>query len=255
MSHQFGRIRAAFVLMAVSLCSQTALGREGPKQVIPKTQPSPTPQPIKSLLKEKVFRSVTQDREIVTSADLERIEKGKEGQKDLKKYKIYAVMLAHASTQRTREVLTDYPLYEQMISYVDKSHYDPKTQLLDLEGGIWKFKMQSILHMQDRGPNWIHYRVVSGHFRGMEGDIFFEPYGENGTLVYLKGDAVGRNWPPAFIMERGAEIVFGFTAKNMRSMIESQKPRSTPKGGEKNDRSQSAESKTEGSVPTPRGRL
>ena len=110
-----------------------------------------------------------------------------------------------------------------MVPYIDKSNYNPQTRNLDLEGGIFHFRLASQLHFEERSDRWIHYTVVAGHFRGLSGDLFFEPLEiatGSGTLVYMRGEQTGKSFPPAFVVERGAEIVFGFTAKRMRSYIE-----------------------------------
>ena len=76
------------------------------------------------------------------------------------------------------------------------------------------------MRFEERGDRWIHYEIVGGHFTGLSGDIFFESWGEKGTAVYFGGEQQGAEFPPKFVIERGAEIVFGFTAKRMRSYIE-----------------------------------
>lgn len=139
---------------------------------------------------------------------------------DGKRYKLYAVMQVGASQRVTRQVLTDYKLYAQLIPYVQKAEYSEKEQLLHIEGGIWKYQLESTLKFEERTPDWIAFRIVEGHFRGLQGEILFEPSGERGTLVYLRGELEGQLWPPQWIIERGAEVVFGFTARKMRSTIE-----------------------------------
>ena len=93
--------------------------------------------------------------------------------------------------------------------------------VLDIEGGVWKFRLRSWVRFEERADRWIHYLIVGGHFTGLEGDIYFESAGEKGTLVYFHGDQQGKHWPPKLVIERGAEIVFGFTAGRMRKYLES----------------------------------
>jgi hypothetical protein len=199
---------------------------------LPSALPSPSPQAppsIESLLKPEIYKRVVKERDIFTSADLKKIDEPTKTDaadvKELKDYSFYAVMVTRAGLTRTRQVLTDYGLYSKLIPYVDEAHYDPATHLLELKGGIWKWKLSSILRFEERSDRWIHYQIVGGHFTGMTGDIFFEPQTssrtENGTLVYMRGNQQGRSWPPAFILEQGAQIVFEFTAKRMRSYLES----------------------------------
>ena len=141
----------------------------------------------------------------------------------LKRYSVYAAMLVHEGLRKTREILTDYRLYVKMIPYIDRADYTPSTHLLHMEGGIWKWRQNSLIRFDERGDRWIHYEIIAGHFTGLNGDIYFEPEGEKGTAVYMTGALDGRSWPPAIVLERGAEIVFGYTGAHMRSYIESQK--------------------------------
>lgn len=153
---------------------------------------------------------MTQDREILANANL-----------DHEHYSYYAAMLVHADLERTRRILTDYQLYSKIVPYVDRTDYSPITRILDVQGGIWKFRLRSWVRFEERGDRWIHYRIVGGHFHGLEGNMYFESAGEKGTLVYFNGDQDGKEWPPKFVIERGAEIVFGFTARRMRNYLES----------------------------------
>lgn len=191
--------------------------------------PAPSFASIPSRLKKEVLKRVIEDREVMTHADLEDEEKS--AQPGMKRYEFYATMLANASVSETRRVLTNYALYEKMIPYVSKASFEPEKRLLAIEGGIFGFRMSSSLRIDEIGDRAIRYRIVSGHFTGMSGEILFEPSGERGTLVYVSGRSRGVNWPPAFVVERGAEIVFGFTGRRMRSYIESKEGQSSAGGG------------------------
>jgi hypothetical protein len=159
-------------------------------------------------------------------------------------------MLVKTSVAQAKSILMNYKLYSEMIPYVDRAEYSAKTQILDLEGGIWNYRVQSQVLFENTAEQWIHYRIVGGSFSGLAGDIYFESLGEKGTTVYLKGEQLGKKWPPQFVIEKGAEIVFGYTAKRMRSYIESQKKKgATGIDGEQQGR-QSAEE-----IPQPRSHL
>jgi len=189
------------------------------------------PRKIESLVSPKIFQEVMNDRRIEALGHLENHH-----------YLVHAVMLVKASLTQTRATLTHYDLYAQMIPYIDRSDYMAPEHLLWVEGGVWKFRISSWLKFEEKSPEWIHFRITRGHFAGMTGDIYFENRGEKGTLVYFGGEQTASDFPPKFIIERGAEIVFGFTASRMRSYIESLKH----KEFEKNDDS---------STPRPRSHL
>jgi hypothetical protein len=127
---------------------------------------------------------------------------------------------------------------------------------LELKGGIWKWKLSSILRFEEKGDRWIHFQIVGGHFTGMTGDIFFEPQtGTPDTLVYMRGNQFGSHWPPAFILEQGAQIVFEFTAKRMRSYLESVPENSTADTQENTQSSLRSGRSNNDQIPQPRSHL
>lgn len=192
-----------------------------------------SPPPVSTLLRPDLYKKLIDDRDIPTSATLDS---------DAGLYSFYAAMRVGAELPRARRILTNYSLYSEIVPYVDRTVYSPITRRLELEGGIWKFRVHSLVRFDERSERWIHFEIVGGHFKGLAGDMFFESIGEKGTLVYMRGQQAGRQWPPKFIIERGAEIVFGFTANRMRKYLESGEDR---KNKEPNEQK----------LPQPRSRL
>jgi hypothetical protein len=215
--------------------------------------PSPSPSPwvsplqaaptIQSLLKPKIYDRVLKNRDIMTHASLDDVPgpfgalpSPKEGATPQmhaappQEYSFYATMLVHASIDQTRAVLTNYELYSKLIPYVSKTKYNKQSHILEIQGGILGWVLHSWVRFVERSPSWIHFQIVAGHFTGMAGDILFESRGEQGSLVYMDGHQIQQNWPPKFVLERGAEIVFGFTANRMRSYIETEASEGLEKG-------------------------
>lgn len=187
----------------------------------PTPSPSPVPNPpvIQSLVKPEIYERVMGDRQVHSYGSLDSIP----GQSEKKRYSIYAIMLVRADRSMTRRVLTDYPIYAKMVPFVEKSEYNPETHLLDIRGSILKWVMESKIRFEDRSDRWVHFTVIDGSFTGLVGDMFFESKDPKGTLVYLQGEVQGTHFPPAFILERGAEMALEFTGKRMRTYIEDQK--------------------------------
>jgi hypothetical protein len=181
------------------------------------------PPMISSLLKAPLLKRVLEDKEII----------------------LYASMLVSASVKEAYTALTDYKLYARLVPFIESAVFSPITHTLLLEGGIWNFRLASQILFAERPDRWIHFDIISGHFAGLSGNIYFESQGEKGTLIYLSGEQVGTHWPPTFVIERGAEIVFGFTAHRMRSYIESTKK--AQHGGKHGEE--------ERQIPEPRNRL
>lgn len=168
-------------------------------------------------------QAVLKEREIATLARL--------SEPDARKIQIYSVggiMRVRAPLARVRAVMTDYPVYKKMIRYVDRADFDKSSGNLALEGGIFKYRLISTVHFEERSPEWVHYTFVGGHFQGLTGDMTFKDLGERGTLVAFSGEIAGERLPPRFVIEKGAEIVFGYTAGRMRSFIENDTAAPTP---------------------------
>ncbi len=167
---------------------------------------------IATFLKPAVYQKVLNDREVMTHAVIEN-----------DTYSYYASVLIRSSLKHTRGILTDYQVYKKLIPYIDQVEYYPEKKILKLEGGIWKFRLKSVVQFVERSETWIQYKIIDGHLLGLAGDIYFESQGEQGTMVYFAGKKEGKEWPPQFVMEKGAEIVFSFTGRRMRSYVEEQK--------------------------------
>lgn len=204
----FGMGRSFFIFLALFFALRLHAG-ELAKSNVPK---------MSELVKSTILARVVDDREVMSHAQLKDT-----AEPGLKHYSYYAIMLVRAPLGLVRRVMVNYKLYSEMVPYIDKTQYSPQTRILQIEGGIWKYKLVSSVLFEEKGEQWIHYSIIAGHFKGLVGDLYFESAGEKGTLVYMRGEIFGAAWPPAFIIERGAEIVFGFTGKRMRSYIESQK--------------------------------
>ena len=212
MTHR-GEILAVTILLFLEFPS-FSFGAEA-KKVDPKV-PS-----ITELMKPNAYKKMIEDRDVISYATLDRIDPDTKADPPLKKYRFYAGVLIHASLQRTRAILTDYKIYSKIVPYIDKTEFKSETALLDLQGSFLSFQLKSIVHFIERTREWIQYKIVGGHFTGLVGNMYFETLGEKGTAVYFDGEHSGWHWPPAFIVEKGAEIVFGFTARRMRSYVES----------------------------------
>lgn len=184
---------------------------------------------ISSLLKDTVLKRIVENREVMSHAVLHDPDP-KPGSNQDRRYEYYASMLIRATPKHTQKVLTQYELYEKFVPFVDQARFDSKKNLLELAGGIWNFKLRSFIQFKEVGKTAIHFRIVKGSFQGMTGKVLFEPWGERDTLVYLGGEQVGKEWPPQFILEKGAEVVFSITGKKMRSLVEEKKVGETQPG-------------------------
>jgi hypothetical protein len=185
-----------------------------------------------SQIKPEILKKVREGREVYARADLVDLDA------NIKKYDFIAVMAVKASAESARKKMTDYRLYVENVPYIEKADFNEKKQQLYVRGGVWKYYLESLIQFYRRPSappwqEWIDFEIIAGHFRGLKGQMIFEPDlgpgptingmgGSTGqSIVIFKGGitAIGK-WPPKLIVTRGAEIVFEFTGKRMRNSIE-----------------------------------
>ncbi len=195
-------------------------GEGAGKNLVPSGPPR-----LQGRLKEKVFEGLLKERALYSKAALSETSIPQE-----KRYQFEAAMVVHAPWQKVQAALTNYALYPKLISYIESADFSERTQLLRIQGGIWNFVLISWVSFRKKHPQWIELEVVSGHFQGLRGSMSFEALENGRTGVFFEGSQVGRKWPPKFIIERGAEVVFEFTARKMRSYIEAMKDKDSEAG-------------------------
>jgi ribosome-associated toxin RatA of RatAB toxin-antitoxin module len=185
------------------------------------------------------LRPVIEERTIEVHANLKALSPAVEEPQSL--YQIRASMRVSASVSQVYQALTNYRLYPQLVPFVQSATYTPLEQgknrkggLLHLVGGIWNYRLTSGVFFSEDPEVQVDFEIQEGHFTGMAGKMQFESLGEKGTLVFFQGSLKGSNWPPRWVIEQGAEIVFGFTAQKMRSYIESIKNQNGIQGGIQN---------------------
>lgn len=172
---------------------------------------------ISQKLKPKIFERVLK-REVMSYADLSDV-----SPQD-KQYSFYASMLVRRGIRLTQKNLMRFDQYDEMSPYIDHARFDPKTQILDIAGGVFGLKMRSWVQFKEVLLGWLDYRVIKGNFNGMTGSVWIDQQGERSCIVYFFGQLNGKKWPPAFVLERGAEIVLSYTGGKMRNFIESPPP-------------------------------
>lgn len=174
------------------------------------------------------MRRVKEERDVSVTARL-----------DGEQYAFLSAMAVRASEDRVKKELLNFEFYRTSIPYVtrveeDKKYSKPDHPSVWLEGGIFGWGIQSRLNLSTV-THGIQYEIVEGSLCGLKGEVKLEAIeSKRGktVLLFFDGGLRAKKWPPAWIMERGAEIVFGFTAKRMRSFLENPE-------NQKNDRLES----------------
>lgn len=200
-------------------------------------------------------KAVLEEREVFTQARLQ-----------VPRYEVRNAMVVRASLERTRRILTHFDLFAGLVPYIDRSRYDPKTRLLDIAGGIWKYRLEATLQFQEERPDRWSFRIVRGHFLGMTGAMEFRRVEAGRTLVTFEGQLSappGAKFPPRLIVEQGAQIIFAVTGRRVRSLVEDPqfepqeavtRADQAPRSGSGND-SERSERDSRSGVPQPRRSL
>ncbi len=200
-------------------------------------------------------KAVLEDREVFTQARLQ-----------VPRYEVRNAMVVRASLERTRRILTHFDLFAGLVPYIDRSQYDPKTRLLDIGGGIWKYRLEATLQFHEETPDRWSFRIVRGHFLGMTGVMEFRRAEVGRTLVTFEGQlnaSPGAKFPPRLIVEQGAQIIFAVTGRRVRSLVEDPqfepqeavtRAEQAPRSGSRND-SERSERDSRSGIPQPRRSL
>lgn len=164
----------------------------------------------------EVRKRIVEEREIITQAKL----KGE-------KYSFWAAMQVNTSPKVAVDRLTDYPSYRQMSRFVTRAEILPNGWVR-IEGGVFGFRLESSVDVRRKteGPDTekLEYVIREGSLIGLKGSVRVEALPKKGSWIFFDGELRGKNWPPAFVMERGAEMVFGFAAQFMRKSMETERP-------------------------------
>lgn len=189
-----------------------------------------------SELPEKIQTKLIRERAAWSQAEL-----GAADPAGVRTYRFFSAVVMRAGPTMVRRILSDPTHYSSLIPYVSESRVirsmGPDDGWVSLRGGIFGYELISRVKFEVKpspAPNEasVHYEIKEGHFTGLKGGLWVDTAQAHaaknptdGTLVWITGSVSGTQWPPALVIERGAEIVFDFTAKRMRSYIEDEKHR------------------------------
>lgn len=137
-----------------------------------------------------------------------------------RRYSVLNAMVVHAGLARTKAVVTQFDRFAGNIPYIEKSEWNASRRQLLIAGGIWKYQLQATLQFEEKSASRWEFRVIQGHFLGMRGALDFESAGPGRTLVVFSGALEADRFPPRWVIERGAEIVFAVTGRRVRNWIE-----------------------------------
>lgn len=173
---------------------------------------------IHSLLKPQEYAALVQDDKTLITTELSK----SPDPPFLQAYQAGAAITTKAPVAITRRILTHYEIYGELIPFIDYVKVLEDPSQASIKGGIFGWKMISLIQFQNKDPGWVHFIITQGSFKGMQGDFYFEekPRQPNASVVYFHVQHIAQQFPPRFIMELGARIILSFTANRMQAYIE-----------------------------------
>lgn len=161
----------------------------------------------------KVLQKALSEREVFSFARIE---------KNDTQHRFYAVMRIRATQKQIFRFLTQYSNYEKFTPFMDRSEYFPEKKEMIIEGGIFGYKLRSTVKFLHESEEKIQFEIIRGHFKGLQGKILVEKIpGSDDSLLFFGGVSFGKKWPPALIMEQGAEMALSVSGRKIRSLVES----------------------------------
>lgn len=185
-------------------------------------------------------RELREDRAVVARARLGEPTAGPGGapvEGAPRVYEVSALMETRRAPATVARWLTDGARYPAIVSYITRATPTPREETRAgwrgywVEGGIFGYWMRSRVEMREREPGRTEFEVREGHFLGMTGRMTFAAVERDRgveTLTLFESSYSAAVFPPRFVLERGAEIVFGWAGRRMRNWIESHEENRAP---------------------------
>lgn len=169
--------------------------------------------------KPEVYKRIKDERAVVVSATCRTLEK----QKSLR-----VISAGHISAPEdfTYKQILKFNEYSQILPYLIESSHDPRTQNIFFHGAFLGYHLRSTVHVAPETTltgHLIKFRVISGHFTGMYGQILLEDLSLDATEISMEAQYEGAILHlPNFLLSWGVELAGKKAASVMREFIEKQ---------------------------------
>ncbi len=170
---------------------------------------------------------LSESREVVSIARLEE-----SGEKILH-YRFFNALRTDVGGSKAVPILLTPEIYQRSIPFVELAQWlgparASGERLMDVAGGIFGFHLRSQVEIQKVNEDQVRFKVVGGHFQGLAGSMEIQNLDHVSRwkkIMTLEGElsepvSGPLHSTPKFILERGAEAVFSFTGKRMRTHFE-----------------------------------
>lgn len=167
-----------------------------------------------SILNPELYSQVIERREVVT-----RVSNTPE--KSGLRYLVSSKFHVRAALTKVKKALTDYGALKSISPYLNRVEFRTAENILILEGEVLKYKLGAALGIEQKSPTWIHYTSLVGPSEGLPADLYLEPHGKTGTLVYLDAAfKIENKWVPAYAVEKASQLLLYTAAEKLRARFE-----------------------------------
>lgn len=170
--------------------------------------------------KEKVYKRIKESRDIIVSVKVNKLDGAKK--------ELLMQGAGHTNTplQFTYETAKKFEDIPKMTNYVREVKYTPSTRQLFMHSEAFGYHARMTFQFdfkETETKKWIYFKIISGVFTGMEGEISYEDVGRRKTEVAITSRYSYEKLPvPAFFAEFGLEVVLQKMAARMRAYVEEQ---------------------------------
>lgn len=170
--------------------------------------------------KEKVYQRITEQRAVIVSVKVDKLEGAKKN----------LVMQGAGQTSTpldfTYQEAKKFDNFPKMSSHVREVKYTPSNKQLFMHSESFGYHARMLLQLdfkENETKKIISYKIISGVFTGMEGELAFEDVGRRKTEISMTGHYPFEKLPvPAFFAEFGLEVILQKMATRMRAYVEEQ---------------------------------
>lgn len=170
--------------------------------------------------KEKVYKRIVEQREIIVSVKESKLEGAK------KELVMQGAGHASAPQEFTYQEATKYENFPKISSYIREIKYTPEKKQLFMHSVAYGYHARMLLQLDYKSTatkKTISYKIISGVFTGMSGELGFEDVGRRKTEISMTGLYPFEKLPvPAFFAEFGLEVILQKMASRMRAYVEEQ---------------------------------
>ena len=171
--------------------------------------------------KEKVYKRVAEQREVVVSVKVNKLSGSTK--------ELVMQGAGHASTPLdfTYQEAKKFENFPKMSGYVRETQYTPQTKQLFMHSEAFGYHARMLFQLDfkesDEKRKVISYKIISGVFAGMQGELAFEDVGRRKTEISMTGVYPFEKLPvPAFFAEFGLEVILQKMATRIRAYVEEQ---------------------------------